>query len=200
MPTTLNEYVDKIFYRLSRGLPEREIGHYRSAIESTAQAALQDLADSVAASEEPKRGLLQKSFPFTLSGGEATLSAETNLLISTIPLTGYVTLSGVTAPLQWLPNRLDLDFPPNIGDFVFYTLLDQKIIVRDATGAIPSPTALTIHGSYVPTFADIPNELVDDDLIKIGLNLALGLGLQQPSIVPETLPKPEYDKLSMGTT
>ena len=191
MAIDLNNYVEKVFQRIAKGKPSATVGHYRSAVESTVDAALKIMADAVADSPDPvKRALLQKDFSYTLSGGEAVLSTNPSLITNTIPSVGYVTLAGVTQPLQWLPFRLDLDFPPPISEYTYYTIIDNKIVVRSSSGAIPSGTALTVHANYIPTLAEVPDELTDDDLVTIGLQIAMGLDAQPPLAQPQR-PRPE---------
>lgn len=192
MAITSAQYIAKVWYEISRGNPERDIKVYRVAIQAHQDRALRILADTIADAEEPKRALLQSSFSFTLDGtGSSLLSNNSTVIPEKIPSTGYVTLSGITNPLLWLPYRLDLDNPPQLPDYqgtkgMFYTIFNNQIVVRDSQGNIPAQTALTVYGSYVPTIAQVPDLLVRD-LVNIGVALVMGTGVPP---APEQGPAP----------
>lgn len=175
MAITTAQYVERVWYDLSKGNPEIQAGVYRSAIESALPQALNDLAELIAKSDPPTRALLQSDFSFTLSSGEAVLSGNPTLIPRYIAQSGYVTLSGLTEPLCWVPHRADLTasrLPSSQTDYNFYTVADGKIIVRTNTGAIPSATALTVMGSYVPTISQVPDGQLVDELVGIGVAIA----------------------------
>lgn len=169
MAITSAQYVDRVFYRVGKGQTEEQAGVTTAAIEAGLNQTLQGLAEMIASHKSAaKRSLLQNSFSFTLSSGEVSLTAQPTLMRRYIPVTGYLTLTGVTEPLQWLPHRRDLDHPPPLPDYQFYSLFDDKIRVVDSNGTASTGTALTIIGSYVPLISEVADELVDE-LVNLGV-------------------------------
>lgn len=165
--------MEKVWQAVSKGNPSADAKIYRTSIEAMVGVALQTLADRVMEEGLEKRALLQKSFSFTLSGGATSIiSSNSTLLIDSVPQSGYVLLSGITDPLCWLPERADLNHPPALPDFTFYSIFGGQILVRDYTGAVPSATALTVYGNYVPTISEVPDPQLVDDFIAIGVQIA----------------------------
>lgn len=139
------------------------------AVEKLLNAALQRLGQTVSDDADQKvRALLQKSFSLTLSGGEIALDST---MVPTGLGDAYVSLSGVTEPLQYLPYYQDVLNPPNLSDYTYYTVSHNKFVVRDYTGAVPSATSLTVNNAnYIPAISQVPDALIDD-LIDIGVDL-----------------------------
>lgn len=176
MATTLT-VVEKVFQRMGKGLSETELKMYRTSIEACLPEALTNLGEKVAMDPSPnKRSLLQTSFSFTLSSGSASLASSTTLLRKSIPVVGYVTMTSVTNQLQWLPFRRDLDNPPPLPDYYFYTIFNDTIIVRNHLAAVPSETALTLIANFIPTISQVDDELLDD-LVAIIISM---LSMQEP--------------------
>lgn len=122
---------------------------------------------AIVAADARFRGRMQRTFTLTLgNSGTAGQEPMPAALLHTPEAIGnfVVTLDGVTNPLEYLPQRLDLLAPPSsLTDFYYYTIHGDAVVVRDATGAIPGETALTILGSYeAQTVAEIPDLLVGD--------------------------------------
>lgn len=170
MSVTTAEYVERVFYAVGMGMDEEQAPVRRTAIEAGLDRALQELAEQIASHKSPaKRSLLQDTFSFTLSGGEVALTGEPTLMRKYIPISGYVTLTGVTEALQWLPHRRDLDHPPPLPDYQFYCIADDKIRVVDSSGTATTGTALSILGSYVPTISQVSDPELVDELVNIGI-------------------------------
>jgi hypothetical protein len=196
MAITLDDYVDEVFFQLGRGRAEKDAMLYRSSIYALSNNALRLLADSIAQAGPEKRVYLQKNFNFTLSGGAVSIPLTSTIIPEWIPSAGYVTLSGITNPLLWLPYRSDLDTPPPLGsDFTFpqggfYTLFGQTVIVRDVTKAVPTQTALSINSIFNPLISEVPDDLVKD-LVNIGVSLVLTAGQPQAPPPPQQSGNPQ---------
>ncbi len=176
-------YTDTVWYRISKGAPQAPSGLWRSAAQATLPNALQRLADQVAA-DPFLFPLLQREYAgLTLIGGEVSITSINTvgptLLVSDDARRRWrLTMTNVPFALEYVPNRTDLDNPPPIQDFYYYTVFNDLIVVRDYTGTAPVETDLQIFGNYVP---EITNTVFDDgelfdNLIDIGVALTLAAG------------------------
>ena len=178
MALTTDQYIDKVYYAWGHGQPQANAGVISAAIEADLPRALQRLAD-ITAKDPALAPLLQKSFSLTLTSGVVTLDAT--LLTSKEARQRYfVTLVGVTNPLQQLWNREDLFNPPNQRDYFFYTISAHTMVVRKYDGTTPTDTTGSLVGSYVPTVGQVPDELIDN-IIDIGVSMIA----EVPSLSPQ---------------
>lgn len=173
MSMTTAQFVEFVFLRLGGGKPEEQAGIYRAAIEASLSGALEQLAyDTAEDSNAARRGLLQKVFSLSAGSGTGVVdfTSEPTIIIRHIPSTGYVTASSLSdRPLQWVPTRQQLDNPPPLSDYHFYTIFANTMIIRSSAGTAPSGTpAITIFSSYIPTISQVPTEL-EGALVDIGV-------------------------------
>ncbi len=107
------------------------------------------------------------------AGQDPILGLSPTLLVSKRAKERYrVTLTGERFSLKYLPRVHDLVNPPSTPDYKYYTIFEGAIIVRTSTGAIPTQTALQLIGNYVPSIAQVPDEL-SDNLVDVLVALAL---------------------------
>src|ERR1700754_4834783 len=118
MPITDLQLVPLIYEGIAKGYPQEAVKLRRSAIYDARNRIYRAFAERVAA--DPRLlHRLHKSFPLTLgnagTAGEEPLPAT--LVTTDKAIQGWrVTLTGVANALKWLPNREDLENPPQIGD------------------------------------------------------------------------------------
>lgn len=177
---TEKDFRDTVWYRISKGKPQPEIGLYRVAVESVLSSALQRLGNRVAA--DPKLCVtFQSEYPLVLASGEISLIglSPTLLLSKEARKQWRVTMTDIRFPLQFLPNRRDVDNPPRTDDYYFYTVHLKKLIVRNSIGEIPAETSVQLFGNYVPLINDaalaVGGELFDD-LCDCGTAIMLETG------------------------
>ena len=171
------DYVQAVWYRLSKGKPQPMSGVWRVAIEDTLDAALQRVSDRIAA-DDGLYPLLVNQYALVLTSGEVAINALVPvLLVSTASRKRWrVTMvaDGVRFPLKYLPNRSDLDNPPPTQDYYFYTIFNNLLVVRDSTGAVPGEVNVEFFGSYA---ALISNPAFDgevfDNLIDVGVAIIM---------------------------
>jgi len=174
---TSAQYVDNVWFRLTKGAPQPAAGIWRVAIQSTLNAALQRLGDRVAADDGIYPTLFHQ-WSLTLVGGEVDLVSQSPviLLSESARQRWRITMTSVTYSLQFLPNMHDLENPPPTSDFYFYTVFNRKLIVRDSGGAIPSETAVQLYANQSPEITDanltVAGQLYDN-LIDIGVAMML---------------------------
>ncbi len=155
---TVLELIDRVLSKL--GEPAMIIG---PEIEAALPTCLNRFADSVAA--DPKlRELLSKNFVITLASGVGNL---TTAFTATEPLIieqmeqADVTHTSSTLPLQPLPDITSLRLPHS-KMVIYYTVHGQELHTRNTDGSLTSLTgSVNIHGSYVPSLADVPAQLKD---------------------------------------
>ncbi len=175
MARTSAEYVDTVWYRITKGKPQPVAGIWRVSIQSTLDGALQRIADRVAA-DDGLHPLLINEYSLTLAGGEVAINTLTpTLLLSRKARERWrVTMTDVTYPLKYRPNRVDLDNPPPTQDFYFFTIFNNLLVVRDSAGDIPSETDVQFFGNCVPLIGDVAfdGELFDN-LVDIGVAMIM---------------------------
>lgn len=171
-------YSDSVWYRISKGAPQPEMKLWRAAVQSTRDAALQRLADRVAA-DPSLYTLLVHEYPLVLVAGEVSIATLTPvLLVSEGSRKNWrVTMTNVRFPLKYRENRSDLDNLPPTQDFYFYTIYNGKLVVRMPPSDIPNETAVLFAGSSIPLINDptldpTTGELYDN-LIDIGVALVM---------------------------
>ena len=168
------EFISRVSYRLEQRGQGRKFTP--EAVESLLSAALLQLGERIASDPNPAlRARLQGTFTATITGGIADLSPFTTLKIGHIA-TGYVTHPNINTAMQYLPNRTDLDNPPNLSDYYYYTIFNNSVIAVDNTGAAVPNGAITIVASQNPSLPQVPDSLVDRLL-----NIAVGLALENPA-------------------
>jgi hypothetical protein len=170
MSLTVAQYLERVYLRVSRGLPEFAAGIMRTACEASLPDALQSLGARVARSDDQQtRAQLQKTFPFVLSSGDAAFPAglyPESLGVSRLTHPSY------TEPGQYLPNIQDLTSPPPLSDYFFYSTYGAgtatptgNLRCVDYTGAALTGT-VTGYASYIPSLSDstlpMPDTLSDD--------------------------------------
>jgi hypothetical protein len=139
---------------------------YGGDIEMAAENALHRFATNVAYSPRRwMRELLRKDFSVTITSGTgdltASLTASEPLMIDRSWADNFFITSGTT-PLQPLPDRTQLSFTRSTM-FIYYTIDGNTIRTRNTDGSLSSlSTTLTITGNYVPTLANVPDQLTDD--------------------------------------
>jgi len=171
-------YSDSVWYRITKGAPQPDSRLWRAAVQSTRDAALQRLADRVAA-DPALYTLLVHEYDLTLVAGEVGIAALTPvLLVSKASRENWrVTMTGVRFPLKYRENRSDLDNLPPTQDYYFYTIHNSKLIVRMPPSDIPSETAVQFFSNSIPLINDpvldpATGELYDN-LIDIGVALIM---------------------------
>lgn len=179
------QYIDTVWLRISKGLPQPETKLWRTAIQSTEAAALQRLADRCA-SDEYLAPLLQHEWDLTLGSAGTAGQVPIHNLSPTLLLSERarkrlrVTMTGLRFALKYRPNMHDLTNPPPIPDFdyAYYTLFQQNIVVRDFQGSVPALTDIQIIGQKVPI--DLTDPVFDgelfDNLCDCGAELILESG------------------------
>lgn len=178
MSLTSDQYLERVYLRVSKGLPESAAGVYRTACEASLPDALQELGAKVAKSEDgATRSQLQKTFSFSLSSGEA--SFPSGLYPESLGR-AYLTHTSYTEPGQFLPNVQDLTSPPYLSDFFYYSTYGVgtsppagKLRCVDYTGTALSGT-VTAYANYIPSLTDTNFPLPDtlaDDLVDTGVNI-----------------------------
>lgn len=177
---TSAEYVDTVWYRLTKGKPQPLAELWRAAVQSTLGAALQRLGDRVAA-DEGLYPLLVNEYALTLVTGQVDISGQDPVLLLSEHARAHwrVTMTDIRFPLKYLPNRFDLDNPPPTSDYVFYTVFNKNLVVRDYLGAVPTETAVQLFGNYTPEIDDSSLEVdgqLFDNLADIGAALVLESG------------------------
>lgn len=169
---TSAQYVDSVYYRITKGKPQPQSQLWRVAVQATLNPALQRLADRVAA-DDKLYTVLVNQYTLTLTGGEASVSTLTPTLLMSRGAREHwrVTMTGVRFPLKYRENRIDLDNPPPTQDYYFYNIFNKMLTVRDSTGAIPAETDVQFYGNYVPLISDTAfsttGELFDN-LVDVG--------------------------------
>lgn len=169
---TKPQYVDTVWYRISKGAPQPLVGNWRVSIQSTIPAALQRLADRCA-SDEYLAPLLQYEWDLTLGSAGTAGQVPIHNLSPTLLLSERarkrlrVTMTGLRFALKYRPNLHDLTNPPPIPDpdYAYFCIYQQNLIVRDFQGSVPALTAIQLIGQKVPidlTDAVFDGELFDD--------------------------------------
>ena len=184
---TVTQFVDSVFYRISKGKPQAESGVWRVSIESTMASALQRLAERVASNHELYPILVNKYELTLLPSGEVSLSGLTpTLLLSKAGRMRWtVTATGVTHPIQMRRNYIDLTNPSPNSDYYFYTVFNKSLMVRTSAGVPPIETSIQLYGNYVPAIDDASLSMggqLFDDLVDIGEALTLETTSQQEVI------------------
>lgn len=150
-------------------------------VESVLSMALLRLGERVA--QDPfHRVRLQAPFSDAITAGFADLSGGgfATLKVSHVRYGRVIHPGSPTAPLQFLPNRQDLDYPPPTPDFYFYAIFQNGLYAVDYTGANVPDATLTITSSYNPSLAQVPVGLTAM-LVDIGVELCMES--QSPAVV-----------------
>jgi hypothetical protein len=185
MAINLANYVQSVWYRLSQGKAEQDIGIYRAAIEQSLDSALERLAQNVADSPNvASRSDLQKSFSLTVSSGE--VAVDSTMVTSALP-SAYITLSGVTEPCAYVPNLQDAKNPLPFPDFYTFTVHEDKLKFFDYTGTAATQVAGTAYTSFVPTIGQVPDEL-SNELYDIGAALVMETNVPMQQIAQAGMP------------
>lgn len=171
------QYVATVWHRITKGKPQPQAGLWRSSVQSTLNAALQRLG-SRTAYDVGLHSLFTNQWSITLgaagtAGEDPIYNLTPSLLIDERARRWWrLTMTGVRFPLKYRPNPTDLDNPPPIPDpdYMYYTIFNRAVRVRDFQGNIPIQTALQFFGNKVPLISDsaIDAELFDD-LVDIGV-------------------------------
>lgn len=197
------QYVDTVFYRMTKGASQPESKLWRAAIQSTLDNALQRLGDIVAA-DDGLAPLLFNTFNVTLGAGGSAGQDPINtfspaLLLSEAARQRWrVTMTGVRFSLQYRPTFHDLELPSIVPDpdLMRYTVFNKCIVVRDFLGAIPAQTALQIYGNTTPLITDtaIDTQLFDN-LVDLGIAILVETGqageVMRSAMSPHTVAYPE---------
>lgn len=171
MGTNVQDTVEKVFYRVAKGLSESKAGIYRFEIESMLDNALNRLGDKTADSAD--YAVLQKTFAVSLTSGVGALA--TDCVVRTVsPPRGSVLITGQSFRCQWLPSIEDLELGGRPTDFLYYTVrgsTNGAIYVYDGNGTPTTGTTSSVIANYYPvqaagTFTNLPVQL-QDDLIAI---------------------------------
>jgi len=178
---TVQQYVDTVWLRLAKGLPQPQGKLWRVSIQSTIPTALQRLADRVAA-DDYLFPLLQNEWDLTLNAGQVPVHnlAPTLLLSRKARKHIRITMTGVRFGLKFRPTYHDLMNPPPIpdNDYLYYTFFEQNLFVRDNLGSIPAGTSIQLVGQKVP--ADLTDAVFDgelfDNIADIGAAIILESG------------------------
>lgn len=190
---TTREFVDTVWYRLSKGKPQPTTGLWRAAVQSVLSAALQRLADRIAG-DDALYPLLMHEWDVTLGiggvAGQAILIGPSGLDPVILLSAGArkrvrVTMddpgpgpSGVLPPAQYLPNFHDLEIPSPSPDSRLrrYTFWQQSLVIRTGSGNVDDLVQTPVHlfGCKVPAIDDpvFDGELFDD-LCDVGAALCM---------------------------
>lgn len=178
---TTDQYVATVWQRISQGKPQPQVGVWRSAIQSTINAAMQRTAGRVAG-DVGLHPLLMHEWSITLgaagtAGQDPINNLSPVLLLSEAARRWWrVTMTGIRFPLKYRPNITTIENPPPIPDldYMYYTFFNQNIVVRDFQGNVPTQVDLQLFGNKVPAISDpaFDGELFDD-LIDIGVAIIL---------------------------
>ena len=155
---TVLELIDRVLSRL--GEPNIIFG---PEIEAALPTCLNRFGDLVSKTVW-QRNLLEKDFTVTVASGvgdmTTALTASEPLIIEGMP-NNEVFLTGVLIPAQYLPElpQLKLDRPKLVA---YYTVHGSSLFIRNTDGSLTSYTGtVTIHGSYIPAIASVPDQLKD---------------------------------------
>ena len=148
------ELVEKAL-RLIEPLPSEEVAvRLRTTLLTRITNALQQLAEVVSTSN-----LLRKTVTVTATNGEAPLTTPLN---ATEPILlaglrrGQVYISGFNYPAQYKADRSSLIAPAST-EFAYWTLENQTILIRDATGLDNYDGDVIVRNvPYVPLLANVP--------------------------------------------
>lgn len=171
MGTDVQNTVEKVFYRVAKGLSESKAGIYRFEIESMIDSALNRLGDKTADSAD--YAVLQKTFNVNLSSGVGQLA--TDCVVRTVaPPRGSVLVAGQSFRCQWLGAIEDLEIGGRPTDFLYYTVrgsTNGAIYIYDGNGTPSTAATCSVIANYYPlqsagTFSTLPVQL-QDDLIAI---------------------------------
>jgi hypothetical protein len=137
----------------------------RTQLAARIETSLRLLAERVM-----RTNLLRKTYSVTAAAGEASLTtpppAEPEPMILEGLKLAQVYIDGFTLPAQYAADRSGLMLDQT-DQFARWTLENQTVVIRDATGLDHYAGPITIRNApYIPTLANVPVSL-DAVLVKI---------------------------------
>ena len=131
--------------------------HLRSTLLANVETALRRLAEMAA----PKN-LLRKTFTVTATDGEASLTtplaAAEPLLLDHLSRAS-IFITGFTMAAQYKADRSSLSYAATT-QFPYYTLENQTLVIRDATGLDNYNGTVTLRNApYIPLLTNVPASL-----------------------------------------
>jgi hypothetical protein len=175
MALTYTQYVDRVYQRISQGMPQEKAGIYRKTIETQLADALQELADRTA--KDPiDRALLQKVYSVPMAGGIAALSVgpTADIMVGYIQ---YVLHPNSPKPMQPLPWYTDLLSDKGNSLYYYYSVTANAIYGKKSDGVTnPEDASLSVQANFIPvltpTTSTVPPKK-EADLVAIGVELAM---------------------------
>lgn len=168
----LDEYIEAV----RRKVPDAD----PATIERDLDTVLKDLADLVSSASYPQKGLLRKAFTtITVTAGEATIPATMHERAAISAEITPDTSWGVTEKCQFLPDPRDLANPPDLADFVFFSVEGGKLKFVNSSGTAVSGTIPRIVANYHAAITEVPDDL-EPELIRRGIAFARE-GTNQPA-------------------
>lgn len=195
MGIKIAEIAERAFNRLPGPPLEEGKQVYLYQIESAIiPECLQNMAEIARDGDFRYRQWLTKEYTITAAAGKYPLTAETDLLIESIPNATVthplsVRSDGSLRPLQYVAKPSEITYPRPGPDYFYYTIQNQTIRVRDNEGVVDQMTGnLTIEDAvFQPVVtadgvgSTLPNQLLDE-LIAMIVKMCEGKMTGQPSI------------------
>ncbi|HWX42120.1 MAG TPA: hypothetical protein VN345_13310 [Blastocatellia bacterium] len=184
MSMTLQQYIERVYQRVSQGMPQDKAGLYRKTIEAQILDALQELADRTA-QDPADRAILQKVYTVPMAGGIAPIQvgATSDLMPGFIQ---YVLHPNSSKPMQPLPWYTDLLTNKGNTLYYYYTVTANAIYGKKSDGVTnPEDANLTVQANFIPvltsTSSTVPPKK-EADLVAIGVELAMKKILGEPGL------------------
>jgi hypothetical protein len=175
MSMTLQQYIERVYQRVSQGMPQDKAGLYRKTIEAQILDALQELADRTA-QDPADRAILQKVYSVPMSGGIAPIQVGTtsDLMPGYIQ---YVLHPNTSKPMQPLPWYTDLLTNKGNTLYYYYTVTANAIYGKKSDGVTnPEDATLTVQSNFIPVLTSSSSTVPpkkEADLVAIGVELAM---------------------------
>lgn len=180
---TADEYINRVFYRVSRGNPQRESSIYRAAIQATKDDARHKYA--LMSIGKGYHNQLEFDFPLSLTNNHATFGTYTDIIPESIPICDGVRHGSVSYKLKPVDRLSDLEAEAAIPNSPFGFYYPSLVGVDVAYGTAVLTGTLTVRAVRVPSFGTAIPVNTEHHLIDIGSVLAIARLLDEGNMTQE---------------
>lgn len=155
--TTILEMCERTFHEIAGATSQEKAGIYFYQIEACFPEATRTLQRQALGGANLVRAYLTKEYDITPVAGKYPLDGAPDLLVESLPLARVTIPDDSEFELQYVPNPTDLRYPQPGVDYLYYSVQNEFIRVRDLNGELDQTTGHLFieNGVYRPVIASV---------------------------------------------